>query len=294
MLFAQVTETSAVTPVDTVVRTAENSTNVLINSFNQATAQVIEFAPNVIAMLIVLVVGFIAARLIAKVISTVSEKIGMQTAAERGGMVQSMKQVGIDRTVPQILGTITFWALMAFFFMAALNILGLQAASQAMGEVVAYIPKLISATVMVVVGLMLAKFLHGIIATSADRVGINYATQLANGVYYVLAIMVFIAAFDQLDIKFGPLNNMLLIGFAGLAVAFGLAVGLGGRDVMAGILAGYYVRQRMHSGDMVSVAGFEGTVREVGPVATIIETEEEGLLHRHSIPNTKMLNEAVR
>jgi hypothetical protein len=294
MLFAQVTETSAVTPVDTVVRTAENSTNVLINSFNQATAQVIEFAPNVIAMLIVLVVGFIVARLIAKVISTVAEKIGLQTAAERGGMVQSMRQVGIDRTVPQILGTITFWALMAFFFMAALNILGLQAASQAMGEVVAYIPKLISATVMVVVGLMLAKFLHGIIATSADRVGINYATQLANGVYYVLAIMVFIAAFDQLDIKFGPLNNMLLIGFAGLAVAFGLAVGLGGRDVMAGILAGYYVRQRMHSGDIVSVAGFEGTVREVGPVATIIETEEEGLLHRHSIPNAKMLNEAVR
>jgi hypothetical protein len=63
---------------------------------------------------------------------------------------------------------------------------------------------------------------------------------------------------------------------------------------MAGILAGYYVRQRMHSGDMVSVAGYEGTVREVGPVATIIETEEQGLLHRHSIPNTKMLNEAVR
>jgi small-conductance mechanosensitive channel len=291
MLLAQA-ETS--TPVDTVVRTAENSTNVLITSFNQAAAQVIEFAPKVIAMLAVLVVGFIIARLIAKLIATVAEKIGLQTAAEGGGLVHSMKQVGIDRTVPQILGTITFWALMAFFFMAALNILGLQAVSQAMGEVVAYIPKLITATVMVVVGLMLAKFLHGVIATSADRVGINYATQLANGVYYVLAIMVFIAAFDQLDIKFGPLNHMLLIGFGGLAVAFGLAVGLGGRDVMAGILAGYYVRQRMHSGDMVSVAGYEGTVREVGPVATIIETEEDGLLHRHSIPNTKMLNEAVR
>ncbi|HQU42494.1 MAG TPA: mechanosensitive ion channel, partial [Pirellulales bacterium] len=75
---------------------------------------------------------------------------------------------------------------------------------------------------------------------------------------------------------------------------FGLAFGLGGRDVMAGILAGYYLRQRMHAGDRIHVAGLEGSVREVGPVATVIETEEEGLLNRHSIPNTRMLNEAVR
>jgi hypothetical protein len=44
----------------------------------------------------------------------------------------------------------------------------------------------------------------------------------------------------------------------------------------------------------VTVAGFEGTVREVGPVATIIETREDGLTSRHSIPNTKMLSDAVR
>ena len=63
---------------------------------------------------------------------------------------------------------------------------------------------------------------------------------------------------------------------------------------MGGILAGYYIRQRMQAGDQVTVAGFDGTIRDVGPVATIIETDEDGLMHRHSIPNTKMLNEAVR
>jgi small-conductance mechanosensitive channel len=295
MLLAQVTNSVATNPaVDKVINTATESRNVLVTSFHQATAQVVEFAPRLIAMLAVLVVGYLIAWLVGKLLTTICEKLKLQTAAERGGLVQSMKQVGIQRTVPQIVGTITFWLLMAFFFMAGLNILGLEPATDAMAKVVAYIPKLITATVMVVVGLMLAKFLHGVIATSADRVGITYASQLATGVYYVLAVMVFIAAFQQLDIEFGPLNNLLLICFAGLAVAFGLAVGLGGRDVMAGILAGYYVRQRMQSGDQVTVAGFEGTVREVGPVATIIETDENGLLHRHSIPNTKMLNEAVR
>ena len=90
------------------------------------------------------------------------------------------------------------------------------------------------------------------------------------------------------------LKNMVLIAFGGTALGFGLAFGLGGREVIGGILAGYYVRQRLQSGDHVTVAGMEGTVREVGPVATIIETDEHGLMNRHSIPNTKMLSEAIR
>jgi small-conductance mechanosensitive channel len=147
---------------------------------------------------------------------------------------------------------------------------------------------------VVVVGLLVAGFLRGVVATSADRVGITYAENLADAVYYVLALMTFIGAFDQLHIEFGILKELIQIAAAGLALGCGLAFGLGGRDVMAGILAGYYLRQRMHAGDRIHVAGMEGTVRDVGPVATVIETEEDGLLNRHSIPNTKMLNEAVR
>jgi small-conductance mechanosensitive channel len=147
---------------------------------------------------------------------------------------------------------------------------------------------------VIVIGLLVASFIRGVVATSADRVGITYAEHLANGCYYVLALLTFIAAFNQLGIQFALLEKLILIGAGALAVGFALSFGLGGRDVMAGILAGYYVRQRLESGDRVQVAGMQGTVREVGPVATIIETEEEGLLNRHSVPNTKMLNEAVR
>jgi small-conductance mechanosensitive channel len=145
-----------------------------------------------------------------------------------------------------------------------------------------------------VVGLLAATFLRGVVATSADRVGLSYAEYLAAGCYWVLSLLTFIAAFNQLGIQFALLEKLILIGSAGLAAGFALAFGLGGRDVMAGILSGYYVRQRLQAGDTVSVAGFQGTVREVGPVATIIETRENGLVSRHSVPNSKMLQEAVR
>jgi small-conductance mechanosensitive channel len=163
-----------------------------------------------------------------------------------------------------------------------------------MASLVAYIPRLLVATVVVVIGLLIASFLRGVIATSADRVGLTYGERLASACYYVLALMTFIAAFDQLQIKFELLNQVILIAFGALGIGAGLALGLGGRDVAGGIMAGYYVRQRLHTGDRVTVAGLEGTVREVGPVATVIETREQGLLDRHTVPNVKMLNEAVR
>ena len=166
--------------------------------------------------------------------------------------------------------------------------------SAAMDEVVRYIPKLLVATVVVVVGLLIASFLRGIVATSADRVGLSYAEHLASGLYYVLALLTFYTALHELGMDLDLLKDLILIAFGGMAIGLGLAFGLGGREVIAGILAGYYVRQRLQAGDHVSVAGMEGTVRDVGPVATVIETDENGLLNRHSVPNTKMLNEAVR
>jgi hypothetical protein len=277
-----------------ISETATQSTNAIMESFSHATAQIVSIVPKALAAVLVLVIGYLIASFAAKAITALCEKLGLQRAAESGGLIDSMKQVGVQRTVPEIVGTIVFWLLLCVFLVASCDILDLPTVTGAIEKVVTYIPKLLVATFVVVLGLLLAAFLKGVIATSADRVGITYGPQLAAACYWIMALMTFIAAFDQLQIEFRLLNEAILIAFASIALALGLSFGLGGRDVMAGILAGYYVRQRLHSGDHVSVAGFEGRVREVGPVATTIETDEGGLMHRRSIPNTKMLNEAVR
>lgn len=281
-------------PAGEITKTATETTNAVWHSFATMLGHLIELTPRAIAAIGILVVGFIVAKLVASGVTAITEKLGLQKAAQTGGFVQSMTHAGIQRTLPQVVGTMVFWLLMCAFLIAAFDVLELPAVTAALNGVLGYIPKLLVATFVVVLGLLLATFLKGVIATSADRVGISYAAQLATACYWALALMTFIAAFDQLHIQFRLLNEVIMITFAGVAVAFGLSFGLGGRDVMAGILAGYYVRQRLQAGDRVSVCGFEGRVREVGPVATIIETEDSGLVERHSIPNSKMLNEAVR
>lgn len=282
------------TAVETAQETVNVSREALVDSFTQAWSQVILLAPKMVAMVVVLVAGYAVARWIGSFVGMIADKIGLQAAAEKSGLARSMNDVGIKRPLPVIVGGIVFWLFMSVFVMAAFSILGLESVSLAMREVVNYIPKVLVATVVVVVGLLAATFVRGVVATSADRVGLSYAEYLAAGCYWVLSILTFIAAFNQLGIQFALLEKLILIGSAGMAAGFALAFGLGGRDVMSGILSGYYVRQRLQAGDRVSVAGFEGTVREVGPVATIIETHSDGVVSRHSVPNSRMLQEAVR
>ncbi|REK18200.1 MAG: hypothetical protein DWQ37_04755 [Planctomycetota bacterium] len=277
-----------------VTQSFTTSWDAVVSSFEHAWHQTIAVAPLVVAMVLVIVVGYVIARLASSATTSLAGKLGLQTAADQSGLAESMHRAGIRRSVPAIIGSIVFWLLMCVFLMAGFNILGAEALSRPMESIVNFIPSLLVATVVIVVGLLVASFLRGVVATSADRVGLSYAEHLANGCYYAFAVLTFIAALNQLGVQFELLNQLILIAFGAIALGFGLAFGLGGRDVMGGILAGYYVRQRMHSGDHVIVGHMEGTVREVGPVSTIIETDEDGLLNRRSIPNTKMLNEAVR
>ncbi|MBL9095012.1 MAG: mechanosensitive ion channel [Planctomycetaceae bacterium] len=263
-------------------------------SFYKAFDQIAVRTPNVLAMIVVLVIGYFVARVLDRAVAALAHSLGLQAAAERSGLAASMKQVGLVKDVPTIVGRIVFWLTMCVCLSAAFNILGLTEVSAAVDSLVNYVPKLLIATAIVVVGLLVATFLRGLVATSADRVGLSYAEALANGCYYILALMTFLAAAEKLDINFKLFEQMILIAFAALALGVGLALGLGGREVMGGILAGYYTRQRLQNGDRIRIGGVEGIVRDVGPVATTIETEEDGLIHRRSVPNVKMINEAVR
>jgi hypothetical protein len=273
---------------------AQTSTNAVLDSFQNAWVQTVALVPSVVGMIVVLIAGYFVARLVGRVVVAISEKIGLETAADRSGLAESMKQVGIKRNVAQIVGLVGFWLMMSIFIMAAFSILNLDPLTSVMEQIVGYIPKILAAMVIVVLGLLLATFIRGVVGTAADRAGLSYAETLGSISYYFLAVMTFIAALNQVEIQIPLMNQLIMITTGGLAVGFALAFGLGGRDVVGGILAGYYVRQRLHAGDVVSVAGFEGTIRDVGPTATVIETDEDGLMHRHSIPNTRMLNEAVR
>ena len=88
------------TAVQTAQETVNASKQALVDSFTQAWGQVIMLAPKMVAMVVVLVVGYVVARWVGGLIGVIADKIGLQTAAEKSGLATSMKDVGISRPVP--------------------------------------------------------------------------------------------------------------------------------------------------------------------------------------------------
>jgi len=257
-----------------------------------------------------LAVGYFAASLLARSAEFVARKCRFEGELERSRLVRSMRQTGVERSLPSFAGCIVFWLTMWIFTVWGLDLLlslpaigGRVAPRVSTGAfspdlppvapIGALGPGLLVAAAMLLAGFWSADLPRRLIAASASRAGWAYARSLSNGCYLVWMTALVVSALELLGLELGLFKNLVLIAFAAATFGLGLAFGLGGRDVTAGILAGNYTRRRLKPGDHVVVAGIEGTIREVGTVATVIETEEDGLMKRRSVPNTVMIAEAV-
>jgi len=236
-----------------------------------------------------MLVGYVANRLTVGL----CERLGFDQAAERSGLVQLLNRIGIETTPSWLMGAIVLGLVMCAFLTVGANVLGFNAFGDAVARLAGYIPRILLAGVVTIVGLLLATLLRGAVVAAGQRANVPGAERFGSACFYAAAFVVIFAAFEQLQIQMQLLGQAFLIAFSSMALAVGLAVGLGSRDVIAGMIAGHYIRRQFQPGDPVSVAGLEGIVREVGTVTTVVETDDDGLLKRHSVPNVKMLNEAV-
>ena len=157
-----------------------------------------------------------------------------------------------------------------------------------------WILRVLIAVGILLLGIRLARVVQDLVASWAAVMPTQQAMRIAHAFSYGTLLVAILVALGTLGLHLPLLEHLILLAVAGLALTFALAVGVGSRDIAAGVLAGYYVRRSIHPGDDIFVAGMRGTVREIGPIVTTVETKEEGLLHRRNVPNTVILREAVR
>ena len=121
-LFAQEGGTTVTDMASKTAETVGGFSSTVSETFANIFNQIVALAPQVVAMVVIMVIGFLAAKWIARGITALCEAIGLQTAAERSGLADSMKQVGIGRTVPSIVGLIVFWLLIGSVRMEKLSV----------------------------------------------------------------------------------------------------------------------------------------------------------------------------
>jgi small-conductance mechanosensitive channel len=168
--------------------------------------------------------------------------------------------------------------------------MGLEAVATLLEDLLVFLPSIIAALIVFLLGGIVARFTGNLVSTLATGVGIGNGARLGRIVQYLVSLFVVILALGVLGIDTSILVTALTIFIAAFGLALGLALGLGARQIVFHVLAGYYLRQRFPVGQPIAVDQVRGEVGGVGGVNTLVTTAEGTVV----MPNGQLLESVVQ
>ncbi len=260
-------------------------------SLTELWTKVAGFVPNLIGMLVILIVGYLVSKLLQRLATAILRRIRFDNAGEKTGLSETLKTVGIQKTPSEIVGVLVFWFFMLTFLISAADALGLDNLSRTIDSFVAYLPNVMGAAVIVVVGLLISSFVKSAVHATLERIEFEYARPASKVIYGVLIVVIGSLAIGQLQIETALINRVIEIGLIAFGAALAIALGFGTRDIARHIVAGVYARESFKAGCEVRVGDMQGTLEAVTAVNTQIRTADGEIVH---IPNAQLIDALVR
>ena len=195
--------------------------------------------PQVVGALLIILIGWIISSILARLVTAGLKRTSVDRVfADHAGPVYGGQTRQFEPSV--VAGEVVKWIIRLVFLVAAANVLGMPQVSQLLNEVLLWIPNLIVAAIILLVAPLLARFVRGLIEVGAGEMGFSNAALLGRLAEIAIIAFAVIIAIDQIGIA-PNLVNTLFIGVVGaLALAFGLAFGLGGREVASQLTQSWY------------------------------------------------------
>jgi len=202
----------------------------IVNALNDAVRLILTFIPRVIGFLVILIVGLILATLVSRALTLILRKVGFDRMANRIGLSRFEQRMGITLDPAGILGKIVYWFILLIFLVPAADALGLPAVSNILNTLVAYIPNVFVAILVLFLGTLAATFVADLARGAVASANIGSPRIFAGIARWAIIGFSALVALEQLQIS-TPLINELFGGIvAAMAIAFGLAFGLGGQE----------------------------------------------------------------
>ncbi len=202
---------------------------VLLEPLQSSLNQLLMFAPVIIGALLILLLGGLLAKLLEQVIVRGLKIISLDKLADQVQLSAMLSKGGVRRKPSELIGAIVYWIVILAFVMTALNALNLTVAAELFQHVVSFLPNVLAAVFILIVGVFAAAFLATTVRTAASNSGILQAQLLGQVVQTCVVVFAIVAALQQLRIQF--VGEVFLIVLSGLSLGCALAFGLGCKDL---------------------------------------------------------------
>lgn len=187
------------------------------------------FLPNLIGALLILIIGWIIAAGLDRLVTQILKQIKLDTALNKVGVRNFFRKAGVDFETSDFIGGLVRWTIILVAFLAAADILGLAKVTDFLNEILGYIPNIFVAVAILLIGMLAANFFAHVVRGAVGIAKIRSANFLASITKWVIWIFTILVALNQLGVASMIINYLMMAIFFGLALAGGLAFGLGGQ-----------------------------------------------------------------
>jgi len=207
--------------------------NLIVGPVREMLTRIMAYLPVLLGALIILIVGWIVAKIIRSIVNGVLKVVRLDALADKAGISNILQKGQLKITVRQIISGLVYWLIIIMVLVMAANALGLPKASDILSSLFAYVPKVIASLLVLVVAMFLASFVSGIVLTVAGNAKLPKPELLAGISRWAIIIFAVTISLTQLGIAPLLVTATFNIILGGIVLALALAFGLGGKDAAA-------------------------------------------------------------
>jgi hypothetical protein len=207
--------------------------SLIVGPVREMLTKILAYLPNLLGALIILIVGWIVAKVIKKLIDTVLNAIRFDALADKAGITGILKKGDLKITPTAIISGLVYWLVIIMVLVMVVNALGLPKASDVLASLFAYVPNVIAALFVMIVAMFLASFVSGIVRTAAGNANLPAPEMFAGASRWAIIIFAATIALEKLGIALLLVTTTFHIILGGVCLALALAFGIGGKDAAA-------------------------------------------------------------
>ena len=250
-------------------------TTLFLNSFRAFGERFMGAIPAILGAILIFLIGWLFAKLVSGAITRLLRLIKFDGLAEKAKADQYLKKANINISPSQIVGRFVYWILLLLVLITASDTLGWTTVSGELSRLMAYLPNLLTAIIIFIIGIYIASFLRDIIAGATTSLGISSGKIVSSFVFYLLFIVITLTAMKQAGIDTSIISNNLLLVLGAILIAAAISYGYASKDVLSNILAGYFSRHSFRVGMEIEVDGIRGIIMSRTNMGITVEKSDE-------------------
>ena len=251
--------------------------------------QLLSSIPYILKAILIFIIGWMIAKFVSRLAKKFLIKLKVDKLGKKLNEIDLISNSSINIVPSTIFSKALYYFLYFVFLIAAVEALQIEAVSEMLLGMLAYIPILISAILVFIIGLFVADALKKLVFTTASSLGIPTARLISNLFFYFIFINILMISLSQAGINMDLIQDNISILLGGIVLAFALGYGLASKALAANFISFFYNKENIELGKVVAVDGKKGKVIEVGSTTFTLETESSQII----IPLSKLTTNTV-